>query len=250
MHLLSEHRTQQHIFSRADARLKLLVCTAVLVLVLSHKGFGFPLFVLVLGLLLCALMRVPLKAVAMRFAEPVFLACMLVFIKAFFTGHEVLFSVPVFGVHLTAYQDGLAGGLLVAARIMGAVSVIVVLGFAASFTEVISALAWLGFPKSLSEILLFAYRYIFMLLEDAMTIYHAQKNRMGYASITRGMRSFGMLTGALMLKAFEHSQKATVAMVQRGYDGSLPVLQQRPFQAGEVALSVVIVLTMGVLWKV
>jgi len=249
MHLLSEHRRQEHVFSEIDARLKLLVSVALLLLVLSHKGFGFPLVVLAMSLLLCIVMRVSLKVFMLRFSEPVFIACVLVLIKFFFSGRDVLFTFSVFGLELTGYRDGLIAGLLVAARIIGAVSVIAVLGFATSFTDLISGLAWFRFPKTLIEILLFAYRYIFMLLEDALIIYNAQKNRLGYSSVRRGMNSFGVLAGSLILKAFEHSQKATVAMIQRGYDGTMPSLQHKPFKPSEIAVSVALVVVMGVLWK-
>jgi cobalt/nickel transport system permease protein len=249
MHILSEQIRQEHILSGVDARLKLLVSAALLLLVLSHKGFGFPLVVLAMGLLLCIMMRVSLRVFVLRFSEPVFIACMLVLIKLFFSGRDVLFTFPVFGLEITGYRDGLIEGLLIAVRIIGAVSVIAVLGFTTSFTDMISGLAWFRFPKTLIEILLFAYRYIFMLLEDAMVIYNAQKNRLGYSSIRRGMKSFGVLAGSLILKAFEHSQKATVAMVQRGYDGTMPMLQHKAFKPSEIAVSVVIVVMMGVLWK-
>ena len=249
MHLLSEQTRREHVLSEVDARLKLLVSAAVLLLVLSYKGFGFPLVVLALGLVLCVIMRVSLRVFVLRFSEPVFLACMLVLIKFFFSGRDVLFTLPVFGLEITGYRDGLIEGLLIAVRIIGAVSVIAVLGFTTSFMDLISGLAWFKLPKTLIEILLFAYRYIFLLLEDAMVIYHAQKNRLGYSSIRRGMKSFGVLVGSLILKAFEHSQKATVAMVQRGYDGTMPMLQYKTFKISEIAVSVVIVVVMGVLWK-
>ena len=50
---------------------------------------------------------------------------------------------------------------------------------------------------------MFAYRYIFVLLDDATVIYSAQKNRLGYSTIRRGLSSFGVLAGSLTLKAFD-----------------------------------------------
>jgi cobalt/nickel transport system permease protein len=89
-----------------------------------------------------------------------------------------------------------------------------------------------------------------MLFEDAMVIYHAQKNRLGYSNLRRGLTSFGILAGSLTLKAFEHSQCATVAMVQRGYDGTMPVLKHKPFKLLEVAVSAFFIVIMGVIWKI
>ena len=96
---------------------------------------------------------------------------------------------------------------------------------------------------------MFAYRYIFVLFEDATVIYNAQKNRLGYSTMRRGVRSFGTLTGALTLKAFESSQHIAVAMLQRGYDGNMPMLEHKPFKTVEIALSALFVIAMGAVWK-
>ena len=94
-----------------------------------------------------------------------------------------------------------------------------------------------------------AYRYIFVLLEDAMVIYNAQKNRLGYSSVRRGLNSFGTLSGSLVLKAFDHSQNTTVAMVQRGYDGNMPLLKHKPFKLSEVVASALFIVAMGCIWN-
>ncbi len=250
MHVFSDHSRKNHILSESDARLKLLVAAGLLVMVLSYRGFVFPLVVTAVGFLLCVKMKVPMKAFILRFSEPAFIALVLVLIKFFFFGRDVLFTTHLFGIAISGYRDGLIEGLMIATRIIGAVSVIATLGFATPFTDMMSGLSWFRVPQGLIEILMFAYRYIFMLFEDAMVIYHAQKNRLGYSNLRRGLTSFGILAGSLTLKAFEHSQYATVAMVQRGYDGTMPVLKHKPFKPAEVVASVCIIVIMGVIWKI
>ena len=94
---------------------------------------------------------------------------------------------------------------------------------------------------------MFAWRYLFLLFDDAQVVYAAQKNRLGYAGYRRGLRSFGTLAGALVIKAFDNSQTVTTAMVQRGYDGTMPLLRHRPFKFAEVVASLCIVVGMGIL---
>lgn len=237
-------------FSGIDARIKLIVALVVLAMVLTYKGFFFPLLVVMVCLGLCVKMKIPLKVFTLRFSEPMLLAFVLILIKLFFTGKEALFSVHFLGLTIAGHRDGLMEGLLLASRITGAVSVVAGLGFATPFTEVTAALSWFRVPKGFIEISMFAYRYIFMLFEDAMVIYSAQKNRLGYSSLRRGMSSFGILTGSLTLKAFEHSQNTTIAMVQRGYDGDMPVLRHKPFKLSEVAVSAFFIAVMGFIWKI
>ena len=53
-----------------------------------------------------------------------------------------------------------------------------------------------------------------------------------------------------MIKAFDHSQNTTVAMVQRGYDGDIPMLRHKPFRTLELFASALFLMVMGVVWKI
>ncbi len=250
MEIFSEYFKKDHLLLKVDARVKLIVAIIVLIMVLSYKGFVFPLLVVSLSLALCIRMKIPLRVFILRFSEPMFLALVLVLIKFLFSGKDAIFSLNLLGISITGYREGLVEGLLIASRIIGAVSIVAVLGFSTPFTEFMAGLSWLRIPKGLIEILMFAYRYIFVLLEDAVVIYNAQKNRLGYSNIRRGLSSFGILTGSLTLKAFEHSQNATVAMVQRGYDGNMPMLKHKPFKPSEIIISLLFIIAMGFVWKI
>lgn len=255
MELFSEYFKKDHILSRIDARVKLLVALTILIMVLSYKGFVLPALVTLFCLFLCITMKVPLRVFMLRFSEPVFIASIILFLKLFFSGKDVLFSISLPTSHfslftLTGYKDGLMDGLMIAIRILGAVSIVAVMGLSTPFTEFIAGLSWLRVPKGFIEVLMFAYRYIFVLFEDAMVIYNAQKNRLGYSNIRRGLGSFSALAGSLILKAFEHSHNITTAMIQRGYDGNMPMLKHKPFKLSEVVVSVLFITVMGFVWKI
>lgn len=250
MQLFSESIRTEHGLSGIDARVKLVFALVLLGLVLSYKGFIFPVIVLSGCLAGCMYIRVPLKVFLLRFSEPLFIILMLVLLKSFFSGSDVMFSFNLSGIHISGHSDGLKEGLTIACRILGAVSVLALLGFSTPFTALISALSWLRVPKGFVEILMFAYRYIFVIFEDAQVIYTSQRNRLGYVGLRRGLRSFGTLTGSLVLKAFDRSHAITVSMIQRGYDGNMPMLRHMPFRASEVLCAVVIVSVMGVAWKI
>jgi len=250
MKIFSEYFKKDHLLSQVDARIKLSVSLFVLAMVLSYKGLVFPLLILGISLTLCIRIKVPLRVFLLRFSEPVFIASVVILLKFLFSGQETMFSIEMWGITITGHKDGLMDGLQIGSRILGAVSVVALLGFSTPFTEIMAGLSWLKVPKGLIEISLFAYRYIFVLFEDAMVIYNAQKNRLGYSNIKRGLSSFGTLTGSLTLKAFEHSQNTTTAMLQRGYDGNIPMLKHKPFKFLEVAVSILLVFAMGLVWQI
>jgi cobalt/nickel transport system permease protein len=250
MHTFTELCKHEHLLTKIDARVKLFAAVAVLIMVLTNGGFAFPSLVALICLFLCVRMRIPLRLLALRFSEPLFIAAVVLLLKCLFTGKEALFSAHIIGLKIAGHWDGLIEGLLIGSRIIGAVSVVAVLGFATPFTEFMAGLAWFKVPKGFIEILMFAYRYIFVLFEDALVIYQAQKNRLGYSTVRRGLNSFGTLAGSLTIKAFDHSQNTTVAMVQRGYDGDMPMLMHRPFKASEIFASMLFLLIMGVVWTI
>jgi cobalt/nickel transport system permease protein len=249
MHHFNRQKNSSHLISKIDPRVKLLSALAILVMVISGKGLIFPLVVAVLGVILCLFMGIRPKAIAFRFAEPGFIIVMVVLLKLFCTGHMPLFSFNILGLEMVGHREGLAEGLLIASRITGAVVVVTALSFSTPFTELMAAFAWLRVPREFIEIALFAWRYLFMLFDDARVIYSAQKNRLGYMNYRQGLRSFGTLTGSLVVKAFDNSRNVTTAMEQRGYDGAMPMLKHKPFKSVEVSTSITFLVCMAILWN-
>ncbi len=250
MELFSEQFKKDHLLSKIDARIKLLLSLFLLGMILSYRGFFFPLFVIFFCLLLRMILRVPLRVFLLRLSEPLFISVVVVFLKTFFSGRLSLFSVSFFGLKVAVYQDGLTEGLMIGCRIIGAVSVLAIMGFSTSFTEFMASLSWLRVPRGFIEVMVFAYRYIFVLLEESLVIYNSQKTRLGYTGLKRGLSSFGTLTGSLILKAFEHSQNTAMALLQRGFDGRIPMAMERPIKGSEVLGSMFFILAMGYLWMI
>ena len=248
MELFSEYFSKHHFLTGIDARVKFLVAIAVLIMVISYRGFIFPAIVVLLNIGLLIKMKVPFKTIILRLSEPLVIIFALIAIKFLFSGKETIFSFTVLGFSVAGHKDGLIDGLMIAGRVLGAVSIITVLGFSTPFIELMSGLSWIRFPRGFIEVSMFAYRYIFVLFEDAFVIYNAQKNRLGYCTVGRGLRSFGTLAGSLILKAFEHSHNTTAAMVQRGYDGSIPLLKHKPFKPSQVIASALLITAMGYIW--
>lgn len=244
-HITPQMSAPAHPVTRMDPRVKLLSAVALIAMVISARGIGFPLLVLLLGLVLCLSLGVKWRALALRFSEPLFIAATLVLLKLFFAGTQPLFSLSLAGIELTGHRDGLQEGVRIACRILGGVSLLAVVGFSTPFTEMMAALSWLKVPKPLIEVALFAWRYLFLLMDDAQVVYNAQRNRLGYVGYRRGLRSLGTLAGVLVIKAFDNSQSITTAMVQRGYDGEMPMLLHKPFKAAEVLCALLLLSALG-----
>ena len=246
-HFSTQTHDAAHPVSRMDPRVKLLSALALLVMVISCQGIAFPLLVCVLGLALCLSLGTSPRILALRFSEPLFIAATVLLLKLFFSGSVPLFNFSIAGFELVGHRDGLLEGVRIASRILGGVSLLAVVGFSTPFTELMAALSWLRVPQVLIDVALFAWRYLFLLLEDAQVVYNAQKNRLGYVGYRRGLSSLGTLAGVLVIKAFDNSQSITTAMVQRGYDGDMPMSLHKPLSVAEVGCALVFVIGMGAL---
>jgi cobalt/nickel transport system permease protein len=243
-------QSSAHPLFLVDARIKLAVALSLLVMVASSGSFILPLVTAGTCLALCLSMKVRIRLLLIRFAEPLFIAVVILVLKAIGSG-----SIPLREVHLpfadmTIHKDGLVEGFRLASRIVGGVAVVAAVGFATTFTELLAALAWFRIPREVTEVAMFAWRYLFVLGDDAQVIHAAQKNRLGYVGIRRSFRSFGTLAGALVIKAFDASHIMTTSMIQRGYDGNMPLLRHKPLRWGELLPAAAIVAAMGVLWTV
>ncbi len=245
MHHLHETVTdQKNNLHGVNARVKLLTTASMLILVLMSNGIIFPVSVILLCLIAATWSKVPLKQYIHRFSEPAFIAFVIFILKAFSSGNDVLLTLPAFGWRLTVTSQGLIEGALIGSRVLASVSLLVILGLTTPFIKLLSALSWLRVPKTLMDIFMLAYRYIFVLMDDAQVIYKSQKNRLGYVGVLRGLRSFGTLTGSVILRALDQSMTTTTAMVQRGYTGRFHYQQDNETEPREVAwavLSVVVI---------
>ncbi len=94
-----------------------------------------------------------------------------------------------------------------------------------SFPGVCHALRRLGFPAIFVAQLLFLYRYLFVLMEEAMRVIRARDMR---SFGTRGteMKVFARLIGTLLFRTVDRAERIYHAMLSRGFMGDIPILRK------------------------
>lgn len=94
-----------------------------------------------------------------------------------------------------------------------------------SFPGVCQALRLLGLPSLFVAQLLFLYRYIFVLMEEAMRMTRARDMR-SFGGRGAGIKVFVRLTGILFLRTVERAERIYYAMLSRGFHGELAILKR------------------------
>jgi len=112
-------------------------------------------------------------------------------------------------------------------RSLGAVSCLYFLALTTPMTEIITVLHKLRVPVIITELMVLTYRFIFVLMETAITIKRAQSSRLGYVSLKISYRSLSRLFSALLGKVFVKSQELYNAMAARCYTGEIKVLTKK-----------------------
>ena len=166
--IFSDHFARRENFlTRVDVRIKTIFVIGAILTVVSSEGPYAPLIVILLILASLLAIRTPFKIICLRLSAPLGIAVTILLIKVFF------------------YREGLHDGFLMMSKIIGSTSLVLFLSMTTTLDKLLAASRWFKVPGTWVEICLLAYRYIFVLLEDAIIVFDAQRMRLGYTNLDR-----------------------------------------------------------------
>ncbi len=209
---------------RLDPRVKVLTTVVFIALVVSYGKYE------IAGLLPFAVF--PAALIAAANLPPAYLARK-VLLAAPFALFVAIFN-PIFDRAPLAQFGALAvsGGWISFAAIMVkfvlTVSGGLVLVACTGFNAVCAALAKMGVPGGFTLQLLFLYRYIFVLGDEAARMVRARALR-SFGGRGMEMRVYVSMVGQLLLRTLDRAQRIHLAMLCRGFDGEIRLL--RPLRA-------------------
>jgi cobalt/nickel transport system permease protein len=206
-----------------DVRVRLIVALAATVAVVMSTCVWFGLIGLACCVVGLAALGTSPKAFAARLLGPLALAAVVFLTRALMTGTTPMVSIELGVWQLTATREGVLGGALIACRVLGSVGIVMVLCQTTPTPELFAALGWAKVPHTWLEIAALMYRYLHILLEQAVCVVSAQRVRLGYHGLRRSFQSAGSLAGIVILHSLDQAEKSHEAMMARGYRGRLPL---------------------------
>lgn len=232
--LLTEARTSSSPLHRLDARAKILGFIGFTVVVVTTPARAVWAFILYAAILffLIGLSRVPLTYVLKRALVVVpFLVVVAVFLPFFHKAGAGGYSLG--GTRVTGE------GLLVlwnagAKAVLGVISMIV-LAATTTFPQMLSGFERLRAPKVFILIVSFMYRYSFVFIEEARRMRRAMTSRNYRARWLWNVPILGRLLGALFLRSYSRGERVYVAMLSRGYEGTVRLGSDTDFGPAEAA---------------
>jgi cobalt/nickel transport system permease protein len=114
-------------------------------------------------------------------------------------------------------QGARTAGLLVL-RVTDSLSFGILLVLTTRWTSILAALRWFHVPSVFVTVLGMTYRYIFLLLHTANSMFLARRSRsLGTFSARENRRWLGQALGTTMAKSHQLSEDVYLAMLSRGY---------------------------------
>lgn len=211
---------------RLDPRVKLVTTLLFLVTVISFPKyevaalipfFLFPVVLLTLG-------EIPLSFILKKVAV---VSPFAVFIGIFNPLLDPARVVILPGLTISA---GWVSFISILLKFALTVSTALLLIATTSFPRVAHAFRRIGVPSLFVSQLLFLYRYIFVLAEEALRVVRARDMR----SVGRkgsGIRVFIRIAGVLFLRTVERAERIYFAMLARGFQGDMPARKRGHLEA-------------------
>ncbi len=101
-----------------------------------------------------------------------------------------------------------------------------------SFPGICRGLRRLGLPALFVSQLLFLYRYLFVLMEEAMRVGRARDMR-SFGKRGAGVRVLIRIVGTLFLRTVERAERIYGAMLARGFRGDLPSMRRETLRPSD-----------------
>jgi cobalt/nickel transport system permease protein len=233
---LDHHSGTESPIHRLDARAKIIVFITFILVGVSSPPTSLPLFgLLALSLIGIALFaRLPLAHLAKK------VLVILPFISV------VAISIPFMK------KDAIGGGYnlglgelsvsrsslwifwnVVIKSCLGVFSIIL-LSSTTSFPQLIRGMERLGSPKIFTMLASFMYRYSFILVDEIYRIKRARDSRCFGGRWFWQSKVVGHMVGTLFLRSYHRGERVYLAMLSRGYSGTMPGTTAGRFGLGEM----------------
>ncbi|MEM9538798.1 MAG: cobalt ECF transporter T component CbiQ [Cyanobacteria bacterium P01_E01_bin.42] len=175
------------------------------------------------------LSRLPFSFWLSRLRYPgLFIAAMVLFLP-FGTGETVVWQ---WG-GLSLKQEGIEAVILIVVRFISILTVTLVLFGTAPLGSSLKAMRSLGIPPLIVDMALLAYRYLQELQEMRIKMQRAMQLR-GFRRdrlSRKNLRILAQLTGILLIRSYERSQRVYQAMLLRGYGQEQLKFKQREYES-------------------
>jgi len=217
---LDKYSDRDGVLHRLDPRVKIVAVAATLVTLNAFRmpplwlgaGLGGALFAA------ACLSRLPLCYVFRRAAAVLPFALIIGAFLPFTTEGRPLWEPTLLGYTATVTDAGLRLYATVAIKAYLSLAYVALLLATTPFQSLLRGLAWFRIPAFFLSLLSFAYRYIFIFVDEVERLQRAWAGRYFGRRWVAQFLTLGPAVGALFVRSYERAERVWAAMMSRGYD--------------------------------
>jgi len=229
VHFLDPYRHASSPIHRLDARVKFILTVAFILTTALTPNGAWPVYLLLFSLVIALeiLSNLGVGYVLKRsaLAAPFVLSAL-----------PLLFTIPgpplltIPGLNWVLSSPGFERFLSLSFKSWISVQAAIVLSSTVPFPDLLLAMRALRIPRLLVAVFSLMWRYLFVLVDEALRLMRARAARSGESdhlpsrtggSLAWRARVVGGMAGSLFLRGFERSDRIYNAMLSRGYDGEV-----------------------------
>lgn len=236
--LLEFYHEGDSVIHRLDARVKLILTLAIIVVMAALPRGAWPTYLACFGMicLVIGLSQVPPMLILRRslLAIPFTLAALSL---VFTVPGSTLASWSLGSWNLSVTLEGTVSFASILVKAWLSVLSATILVVTTPFVQLVAAMKAFRVPAVLVSIVSFMYRYLWVIAEEALRLHRARESRSATyghhagGSLSWRARVLGGMVGSLFLRSYERSERVHAAMLSRGFDGNIRAIKMRPLGA-------------------
>jgi cobalt/nickel transport system permease protein len=228
--------TGNSLLHKRDPKVKVIVAAAFITVAAISNSFVVVTLALTLALALLFVSRLDLRQVAKRLlAANTFTFFLWLTLPLTYGGEELTRLGPV-----TLSSEGIRLAALISLKTNCIVLSLITLLGTSRIASLGHALEGLHFSRRLCFLLLFSYRYIFVIYQEYQKLSRAAGMRCFVPATTlHTYRTYGYMFGMTLVRSWNRATRVHNAMLLRGFEGRLIPLEQQTVGRSDIAFLVI-----------
>ncbi|ADI74727.1 cobalt ABC transporter, inner membrane subunit CbiQ [Methanohalobium evestigatum Z-7303] len=199
-----------------DPRAKIITFTVLIFSFAFIESLTVAMFAVLFSVSLIFISKLPIEFVYARLKYPIIFIFAIFVIMCFTVEGNIIIDSYFVSVTL----EGLKIGLLIFLRATAALIIAFLMLATNRFDTVIKALYMLKLPNAVVQMIVFSYRYIFVLVDEFQNMKKSMSAKGFEIKANRyGLSTIGNLIGMLLVKSYERGERVHKSMISKGYEG-------------------------------
>jgi cobalt/nickel transport system permease protein len=249
-HFLDQYSDGNSFLHRLDPRAKFLAALAFVIgVVLTPVAgwFSFGLYLLLISIMGLLSRVSPVFLLKRSLTVLPFVLVVAVFMP-FLRNGEAALSINIGSWHIDMTRSGLEMVGTVMAKAWLSVLALSLLAATTRMSDLLKGMERLKAPSIMIMLMSFMYRYLFVLTDESQRLLMARNSRHINGGLKLHVRTVGHMAGSLFVRSFERGERIYGAMLARGYDGHIHILNPLRFTNSDIVFvtcALILILAIG-----